>query len=143
MAGNASGIKAGRAFVEVGTDETKLDKGLKSAEDRVKGFGGVVLAVGVQLKDLAHWITAPFTEAPKQFAEAGAALTNMSARTGVSVEALSTLSYAALQTGTDIGMVEGGIRKMSKALTAGSEENMQAQVTFASLGLSIQQLMRL
>jgi hypothetical protein len=67
----------------------------------------------------------------------------MSARTGLSVEALSALGHAATQSGTDMETVEGAVRRMQKALLAGSEENLQAAGTFATLGLSVAKLARL
>lgn len=143
MAANASGIKAGRAYVSVGTDESDLEKGLRSAEQRVKAFGQAITAIGAGLAGVGTAITTPFLAAAKSFADAGSALNDMSARTGVSVEALSALGHAATQTGTDLETVEGGIRKMQRALVAGSEENMAAAGTFASLGLSVERLSRL
>lgn len=82
----------------------------------------------------------PFLAAAKSFADAGSELNDMSDRTGVSVEALSALGFAAAQTGTDMSNVEGGIRKMQKALVKGSQENLAAESTFAALGLSVEKL---
>ena len=100
-------------------------------------------AIGAGLSGLGAGIVLPLVGAAKSFADAGSVLNDASARTGVSVEALSALSYAAQQTGTDLGTVEGAIRKMQKALVAGSEENLQAEATFMALGLSVQDLMKL
>ncbi len=140
---DAGGIRAGRAYVEVGSNQTALEKGLRDAEAKVRAFGDAVAGIGMKLAAIGGAITAPFVAAAKTFAESGAALLNMSTRTGVSVESLSALGFAATQTGTDLGMVEVALRKMSKAMTAGSLESAQAQATFAQLGLSVQQLMKL
>jgi hypothetical protein len=140
---SAQGIRAGKAYVEVGANNAGLLKGLQAAQERVQAFGKGVAAVGGTLAGLGASISAPLLGAAKSFADAGSALNDASARTGVSVEALSTLSFAANQTGTDLETVEGAIRKMQKALVAGSEENLQAAGTFASLGLSVESLMRL
>lgn len=143
MPGNASGIRAGRAYVEVGAENSALERGLKQAEARLKAFGSSVMSVGRNVAGLGAGITAPFLGAAKVFADAGSTLNDAAARTGMSVEALSALGHAAQQTGTDLTAVEGGVRKMQKALVAGSEENLAAASTFAALGLSVEQLMKL
>ena len=44
-AGNASGIRAGRAYVELGADD-KLSAALDNAKKKVKEFGDAASAVG-------------------------------------------------------------------------------------------------
>ena len=46
MAGSAQGIRAGRAFVELFADDTKLVRGLRAAERKLKAFGSSVQAIG-------------------------------------------------------------------------------------------------
>ena len=58
----------------------------------------------------------PFLSAAKHFATAGDQLNKMSQRTGVSVEVLSELGYAAEQSGTDVETLEASLRKMQKQL---------------------------
>jgi len=142
MAGSVAGIIAGKIAVQASLDDSTLQKGLQAASDRLKSFGASIGRIGAGIGAAGAAITAPLTLAAQHFADAGSALNDASARTGVSVEALSALSFAAEQTGTDLGTVEGGIRKMQKALVAGSEENLKAEATFLSLGLSVQGLMR-
>ena len=141
MAGDSSAIRAGKAYVEAYLEDSSLVKGLRAAEEKMKTFGTSVMAVGGSLIGVGAGIVAPLFAAAKSFSDAGSELADASARTGITVETLSALSFAANQTGTDLGAVEGGIRKMQKALVAGSEENQAAQVTFASLGLSVEKLM--
>lgn len=143
MAGASGGIRAGKTFVEAYLDDSKLAAGLKAAEAKLKAWGSGVTAVGASLAGVGSAITTGFLGAAATFADTGSELNDMSARTGMSVEGLSALGHAATQTGTDLSTVEGGVRKMQKALVAGSEENMQAEATFASLGLSVKALERL
>lgn len=143
MPGSASGIRAGAAFVEMGLRDNALTKGLRAAEAKLKSFGSAIAGIGAKVAGLGAAIATPFLGAAKSFADAGSELADASARTGVSVEALSALGHAAGQTGSDLSTVEGAIRKMQKALVAGSEENLQAQATFESLGLSVEALSRL
>lgn len=139
---SAGAIRAGQAFVEVLAKDL-TEKGMNAVELRAKKLGVSIGLIGAKLAGAGAAITLPLLGAAKQFADAGSDLNDMATRTGVSVEALSALGYAAKQSGSDIGAVEIGIKRMQKALVAGSEENVQAAGTFASLGLSIQQLSRL
>lgn len=143
MGVGAVGIRAGKAFVELYTDDSALSRGLHQAEVKVKAFGQSITAIGSKIAGLGVAITTPFLTAAKVFADSGSALNDMSARTGVSVEALSALGYAAQQSGTDMEAVEVAIRKMQKSMVMGSEENLQAASTFEALGLSVRQLMQL
>lgn len=143
MAGNAGGIRAGRAFVEIGANDSSLVAGLKAAEAKLKAFGAGLTGVGTQLATLGAAITAPLLGAAKVFADAGSDLNDMSARTGVSVEALSALGHAAAQTGSDLETVEGGVRKLQKNLAAAATGSTETAAVFGALGLSVRKLIRL
>jgi hypothetical protein len=119
MAG-AANVRAGGAFVELWADGKNLNKGLKESLAKVQAFGKAISGIGTRLGAVGGAITAPLIGAAKLFADSGSALEVMSQRTGVSVEQLSLLGYAAKQSGTDMEGVEVGIRKMQKALTAGT-----------------------
>lgn len=100
--------------------------GVTSAFGRLSGIGGIVASALGGLSAGA---------ALKSFADTGSALYDMSARTGASVEALSALSFAAGQTGTDMATVEAGIKKMDSAMFDAVNGNKAAASTFAQLGL--------
>ncbi len=143
MASNASGIRAGRAYAEIGANDTGLVSALKSAEGRLKAFGASVAGIGARVAAGGAAVVSPLLLAAKAFSDAGSELADASARTGVSVEALSELSHAAQQTGTDLGTVEGAVRKLQKNLVEAANGSQEAQAAFAALGLSAQQLLRL
>jgi hypothetical protein len=143
MAGTAGAIRAGQAFIEMGLNNDPLTKGLKAAESQLKSFGIAVTQIGAAAGAAGAAITVPLLAMAKTFAEGTSALQHMSERTGISIEALSALSYAAKQTGIDLDTVEGAVRKMQKALTAGSLENQQAAQTFERLGLNVKVLEQL
>ena len=143
MAGNVAGIRAGKAYVELGADDSKLRKALDGASTRLKSFGAGVATIGVSMAGLGVAIAAPLFAASKMFADAGSELADMSARTGMSVEALSALGHAATQTGTDLATVEGAARKMQKNLVAAATGSQEAEIAFASLGLSVDRLVKM
>lgn len=114
MSGNAQGVRAGKAYVEVGADQSKLFKALRAAEARVAAFGTAVRHIGYAVSAAGGAITAPFLLAAHHFAEAGSQLKDMSDRTGIATDELQALGYAAVQTGTDIDTVEKSLGIMSK-----------------------------
>jgi len=138
MAG-AQGIRAGRAYVELGVDD-KIAKGLRAAQRRLKAFGEGLRAIGTRMFAIGAAVLTPMMGAAKAFADSGDALEKMSRRTGVSVEALSELGFAAEQSGADLETLETGLRKMQKTIVeaaAGSDGAVEAlarlQLTVADL----------
>jgi hypothetical protein len=134
------GIRAGRAFVELFADDSQLVRGLKSAERRLKAFGAGVRSIGVQLFALGAGVAAPLAAATNVFADMGDKLAKMSVRTGISVEALSELGYAAEQSGADLDSLEVGVRKMQKFLFEASKGSRAAGATLSKLGLQFADL---
>ena len=46
---NTTSIRAGRAFVELFADDTKLVRGLRSAERKLRAFGASISRLGRQM----------------------------------------------------------------------------------------------
>jgi len=137
---NSKGIRAGRAFVELFADDSQLVRGLKAADRRLKAFGAGVRSIGTQLLGVGAGIAAPLAAATNVFAEMGDQLAKMSARTGISVESLSELGYAAEQSGADMTGLEGGIRKMQKFVFEAAKGSKAAAGTLSRLGLAVSDL---
>jgi len=138
--GKTGAIRAGKAYVALGTDNAELQKGLESAQKRLRQFGATIRASGAWLAAAGGGILAPLTMAVKGFVESGDALAKMSARTGVAVEQLSQLKYAAEQSGLEMGSLENAIRRMQQNLQGADEEAKQSVQAFDRLGLSIDDL---
>jgi hypothetical protein len=109
---SGSDIRAGKAFVELYVKNSALMKGLADAQKRLRDFGNGISVVGKWMMGLGTAALAPLGLMAKRFESTGSALNDMAARTGVAVEALSEFGYAADQTGTELGTVETGIKKM-------------------------------
>ncbi len=135
MAANTRGIRAGRAFVELGVSD-KLTAGLRRAQKRLKAFGDGVRAVGTRLTAIGAAGLAPLAASVRSFAKAGDTLDKMSKRTGVSVEALSELGFAAEQSGADLQTLEAGFRVMQRTLNDAERGLATAKDAMAELGLS-------
>lgn len=129
-------IRAGKAYIELGVKD-KLASGLKAAGRRLGGFA---LGVGKVSLAVAGVAAAAAIAATKIFTGMGSGLTDMSKRTGLSVEALSELKYAAEQTGSSAEGLEVGIRKMQKTISDAADGGKEATEALADLALSYQQL---
>ena len=64
----AQGIRAGKAYVELFADNTKLVRGLRFAERRLKAFGSSIRKIGAKLAGLGGLLAAPLAASVKVFA---------------------------------------------------------------------------
>ena len=139
----SNSIRAGRAFVELFADDTKLVRGLRAAEKKLKAFGTAISRMGRQMVGLGSAILTPLVAASKAFAAMGDSIGKMAKRTGFSTEALSELSFAAQQSGTTIETFEGGVRKMQRTIADAGQGSKSASDALGMLGLSYQQVAKL
>jgi hypothetical protein len=134
---SASAIRAGAAYVELFTKDTLLVAGLKRAEAKIKAFGNAIAGIGTKFLLLGSSIAAPLLAAAASFAESGTELLLMSQRTGIAVEELSALRFAAGRAGVANEDLETGIKKMQKVLQQAADGSHTAQESLASLGLTV------
>jgi len=135
-------IRAGRAFVEL-TLRSKIESGLRDVSRKLRTFGAGLAGVGRQLATVGAAGTAGLLGLVTIFARMGDSLDKMSARTGVSVEALSELGFAAEQSGADLQTVEQVVRRMQRSLVDAERGGNEASQAMASLGLSTRQMLKL
>jgi hypothetical protein len=115
MAGT-QGIRAGRAFVELFADDSKLVRGLRRAEKKLRAFGDSIRNFGLKLTALGSAMLAPLVASAKLFSGYGDQVAKMAKRTGLSVETLSELRFVATQTGTEFESLEMAFRKMQRSI---------------------------
>jgi len=139
---NTKGIRAGRAFVELGVDD-RIARGLQKAAQRLNAFGEGLRSIGLKVFAAGSAIAAPLVGAVKTFADSGDALEKMSRRTGVSVEALSELGFAAEQSGADFETLETGLRRMQKSIVDAAGGSDGAVEALARLRLTVADLVNL
>lgn len=135
--GLSQGIRAGAAYVELYTKDSRLVKGLQAAEKKLQAFGVGITSIGTKLAGLGAGVVTPLLGAAKVFADMGSDLADMSQRAGVSVEALSELGFAAEQSGADIETLEGGLRKMQKQVVEAASGSESAREALGKLGLTV------
>jgi|YNPNPStandDraft_1061719.scaffolds.fasta_scaffold00077_9 hypothetical protein len=138
-----SDIKAGEAFVEIHTDNKRLEKGLKEASKKLKAWGQSVTAAGQRLFTAGLAAAGGLFAAAKVFSSMGDTVQKMSQRTGISAEVLSELGFAAEQSGTDLATVEMGIRRMQAVIGDATNGLGSAEDALANLGLTVSQLVGL
>jgi len=137
---STQGIRAGRAFVELFADDSKLVRGLRRAEKRLKAFGDRIRNLGLKIAGLGAAMLAPMLGAAKAFGSMGDQIAKMAKRTGFGVEALSELTFVASQTGTSLEAMETGFRRMQRSIyDAGRGLSTQTDA-LADLGLEYKDL---
>ena len=132
---DTKGIRAGRAFVELGVSD-KLSAGLRRAQKQLEAFGAGLRSVGIRMAGIGAAAVTSLFGAARMFATVGDDLEEMSQRTGVSVEALSELGFAADIAGSDLETLETGIKHMQRAIVEAAGGSESAQQALAKLGLS-------
>lgn len=137
---SAQRIRAGRAYVELGTDDSRLVAGLRSAQAKLKSFGTSLAKIGGGLMGIGTAILGPMLGAASVFSASGDELTKMADRTGASVESLSELRHVAQQSAVDFKAFGGAMNKMQRNIADANDRQKTAVEMFERLGLSVQQL---
>jgi TP901 family phage tail tape measure protein len=133
---SSGGIEAAKAFVRVYWEDSAIRRGIESTKAMLESTAANIGKIGAGMAGAGATILAPLTAAVFQFAGAGAAIDDMSQRTGASAEALSQLAYAAGQSGTDIETVEKSMRKLGKTVTEAKDGSKGASDALKAVGLS-------
>ncbi len=101
MAGASGNVKAGRAFVEIMLDQTKLERGLKSAQAKIKNFGTSLTTAGKGMVAVATIAAAPFAFATKAFADFDDQMRMVKAVTGATEKEFQRLTEVAEKLGRE------------------------------------------
>lgn len=157
--GVASGaIRAGQAFVELFVNSDNLVKGLTQAQARMSAWAAGLSKLGAST--MGGGLPEPFASmlrfsaspaglftgvlaASKVWASSGEELVHLSAKTGIALDSLQKLSYAAQREGIDAGTMATGIKKMQQALDKAAYGGSEAIQAFNRLGLSVGDLRRM
>ena len=132
-------IRAGRAEIEA-TIKNRLGAGLRKMKAQLSSFAATTGKIGGAALGVGIVAMAPLVKGVQTFLKAGDALDKMSARTGASVESLSTLGHVANITGTDITSMEKGIIGMQKTLRNAERGLSTATDALADVGLKASEL---
>ena len=111
---SANAIRAGAAYIELYTHDSRLVRGLARASKRLKAFGTSVSTMGFKIAAAGTAMMAPLLGAAKVFASTGDQLEKMRARTGFTAQALSELGFAAEQGGASIDQLDRSLAAMAR-----------------------------
>ncbi len=140
MPGISGSIRAGRAFVELFADDSKLVRGLRRAGKKLEAFGKKVRDIGLKIAAVGTAVVTALLGAAKTFATMGDHVAKMGRRTGFSAEALSELGFAAEQSGADMETLEKGLRRMQRTIYDAARGLSTATEGLSVLGLSVEDL---
>jgi hypothetical protein len=134
--------KTGEVFnaVKKHLDETR-DKAKETSDSL--GDIGKLLESGLQTAGIAiglREIVGGFKEMVASTMEAGVQIGHLSQQTGISVQNLSILKYAAQSTGVDFEVLTRGFKKLAVTTYEADNGNKKAAAGFNQLGISVAQL---
>jgi len=135
-------IEAGRAFVRLFLKNDlrrQLSGAIKAAGAKLQSFGRGTMMAGAGMVAGGAALLAPLAMAVKSFAAQGDTLDKMAKRTGIAGSALAELSFAAEQSGTNLGTFEVGLRRMQRSLTDAKLGLKSATDGLNLAGLSVEQ----
>ncbi|MCC6579866.1 MAG: hypothetical protein IT440_05445 [Phycisphaeraceae bacterium] len=135
---SARGIKAGSAYVELFVTDNKLVRGLSAAQKRLKAFGEGVANLGQKLATVSVAVAGSLLASTKAFISMGDAMAKASDRTGIAVETLSELTFAAEMSGANLETFENGIRRMQRTVVDAADGTQTAVDALAMLGLTVE-----
>jgi hypothetical protein len=133
--GLSAGIKAARAVTS--TLATNIGRGLEAGGKALKSFGDKIGGTGRSLLTLGAIGFAPLVAATRIFSTFGSELHDAADRTGVAVEALGALRFAADQSDVSFEDLQGGLKFMQKNLAGAAAGGKEMQSALADLGLTV------
>lgn len=137
---SASSVRAGRAYVEIGTRLGPLQAGLRSAQAQLAAFGSSVRRIGAGITAAGAVAAAPLAASVAIFARQGDEIAKAAKRTGLSTEAMSELGFAARRSGSSMEELEGGLRIMQRTIAEARSGSGAAAEALDRLGLSVGQI---
>jgi hypothetical protein len=141
--GKQGAIRAGRAYVELFADNSPLIRGLGLAKAKLMDWGRSVQRIGLKVMAAGSALAAPLIFSVKHFMNFGHELEEMSAKTGIGVEALSELTYAAERSGVDTETLTAALRGMNNTIGEAAGSSKEAKKALAGIGLSVEDLLAL
>ena len=136
----ARDVRAGGAYVEFSLRRKDLERSLREVGSRLRKFGGQVRQIGAALTAAGAAIEAPFAASLAIFQKYGDALDKTSRRTGVAVESLSELRFAAEQSGSNLETFEKGLKTAQRSIYDLGRGLSTQTDAFAELGLTFKDL---
>lgn len=134
-----------KLVVKLEAETSRYQKELDSAKRKLAAFdkdiGDTVKKIAVGVGTAALAAAAGLATLVKHTIDSADHLNDLSKRTGVSVEDLSKLSFAAKQSGVDLEGLAGGLRKFNNAIAeAAGNAKSDAAVAFRAMGVELKDI---
>lgn len=123
-----SGIRAGKAFVEVGAQDAALAKGLRRAEARLRAFGRRVQEIGQGLVKASAAAVIPLALSSKVFAGFEQQMARVRALTGAS--------------GKDFARLSDEAKRLGETTVFSAAQAAEAMSFFALAGFDVDQILK-
>jgi TP901 family phage tail tape measure protein len=123
-------------LIKILGDSSKLDSELSKASKNFDNFFKKIDKVGTAMLGIGGAITGAAATVVTKTADIGDQFDKMSKRTGVAVEELSALSYAAEISGTGIETVENGLRMLATNISDAADGVGLAKDAFEALNIA-------
>ena len=131
-------MAANVAQIVVKANTAQADKGIKGLTNRMGGLKTAAIGVGIAAGAAAVGGIAAFAKSSiSAFAEAGDQVAKMSLRVGFTTEALSELKHAAELSGTSLGSLENGVKRMQRTILDAENGLSTAVDAFEMLGVEM------
>lgn len=123
----------------------QTEKGIKGVTDEAQKNDEVLNQIGVTAKNVALGLASIFTvdkviAFAREITQFASDMDDASAKTGIGVEQLQALNYAAVGAGVSVDQITTAIVQLSKRLIGGEDSAVQA---VEALGLSVKDLIQL
>ena len=125
---------------KIGADIKDFDKAMKGMSAKFKQHGEKFKKVGKGMTIAGAAIIGTVGLMMKKYGEAGDAVHKMALRTGFSTETLSELKYAAEISGTSLGSLEKGVKKMATSIGDARLGLKTYTDAFALVGIEVKEL---
>lgn len=126
---NQMGQQIQGAGTKTGGLKAKLSEFAGSAVGQFASVAGAVMLAKQALQKVVDLI--------EEAAKFGDEMMKMSKKTGIAVDQLQALSYAAIETDTDLESITTGLARLTKSIGGATTGNKDLSDTFASLGVSL------
>ena len=121
------GIRAGRAFVELFADDSRLVRGLRASERKIKAFGTSIRKMGTKLTAISAAALAPLAISTRTFAGFEQQMARVRALTGASDKNFKRLSDAA--------------KRLGEQTVFSASQAAEAMSFFALAGFDVEQIL--
>ncbi len=140
MATKALSIELLLESKEFAAQMQKVNDSFKNTDKNLQAFGANLQKVGASMAAVGASITAAFGVAVKSLANAADEADDTAKRTGLTVEAVQELAYAAKLCGTDLGTMEIALRTVQKNMAGTGQESATFKAALEGLGISLKDL---